>query len=219
MFFQRISSIFVALMFSVFLLAFPFGGYAAIVEFKYSLFLLICGGFCAMIMIILTRPLVAVTGIKPFGDARKHIEAMHPAMKLLFLLFTIVSAIFSQHPGTFLGAFRREGVLTIGIYVLSCFFLARYFRPQKWMIFLLGASTALFCILALVQLAGLNPFSLYPEGYNYYSIGMYHGEVFLGTLGNAGLGGGFVSLAAGVLVMVLIKCDFGKNGCSQSRFP
>ena len=50
--FQRLTSIFIALLLSVFLLTFPRSGYAALVEYKYILFLVICGGYCAVTIIM-----------------------------------------------------------------------------------------------------------------------------------------------------------------------
>jgi len=115
--------------------------------------------------------------------------------------------MLSDYPGVFIGAFRQEGLLAIAIYVLSCFFLTLYFRPQKWILALLGVSVCLFCALAFVQLTGANPFMLYPEGHNYYGANVYYSGEFIGTIGNAGLGGAFLSIVAGVLAMALVKSD------------
>ena len=208
---QHISSIFAALLVSVFLLAFPVGGYEVIDEFKYNLFLLLSGGYC--VLIIIKRVQLAITGIRPFGSVAGGIRGIPAAMKLLllFLLITIISAVFSVYPGTFRGEFRREGVLTIAIYIFNCFFLSKYIRPKKWLILLFGGCTVIFCVLSLIQLTGANPLGLFPKGYNFYSSREHFSGGFLGTIGNAGLVGAFLSIAAGVLSMSLIKCDFSKN--------
>ena len=208
MIFQRLTSFFAAAVLSVFILAFPPGGYAVVEEFKYLLFLALCGGYCAAIVII--RAQLALTGILPPGKPSDFIRSIPAAGKLclLFLFFTVLSALLSVYDGTFFGAFRREGVLTITIYVLVCIFVSKYFRPQKWMLFLLGATACLFCLLSFVQLTGANPFGLYPEGLNYYGAGVYYSGEFLGTLGNAGLGAAFLSITAGVFSMALVKFDF-----------
>ena len=211
---QYISSIFIALLCTVFLLAFPPGGYAVMAEFKYILFLAICGGYVALIIII--RIQTALIGIQPIGDIRdigKNIRNVDLAVKLLllFLFFVTVSALLSEYQGTFRGAFRQEGVLTIAIYVLMCIFLSKYFRPQRWMLFVLGGSTVLYCLLSFVQLTGLNPFLLYPQGFNYYGADIYYSGRFLGTIGNVGLGGGFLSIIVGVFAMSLIKFEFAKK--------
>ena len=205
---QRLTSIYVALLLTVFLLAFPGDGYAAIEECKYSLFLLICGGYVLTLFIL--RIAYAITGTQPVGKIGETLRELPLASKFLlgFLLVTIISAIISPHPGTFRGDFRQEGVLTIGIYVLSCLFLSFYFRPQKWMLYVFGVVTGLVSILALIQLTGANPFTLYPEGHNYYGAGVYYLGEFLSTIGNAGLLGAFISLAVGVLAMALIKFEY-----------
>ena len=204
---QHISSVFIAMLFSLFLLAVPQGGYAAIMDFKYVLFLLICGGYCAVIIVV--RVQLALIGAKPLENPKKVIKEIPLAMKLLFLFlfFTILSSILSEYSGTFTGAFRREGVLTIAIYVLGCSFVSTYFRPQKWMFYLLGVSTCLFCILSLAQLCGANPFMLYPEGHNYFGANVYYPGQFIGTIGNAGISAAFISIVIAVFSMTLIKYD------------
>ena len=215
---QRLTSIYLALLLTVFLLAFPPGGYVTIPEFKYSLFLLICGGYVATIAIL--RMIYMLTGTQPLGKIREKQKSIPIATKFLlgFLLVTIISSLFSVYPGTFRGTFRQEGVLTIGIYVLSCVFVSIYFRPKKWMLFLFGTVVGLVSTLALIQLTGANPFMLYPAGHNYYGANIYYSGAFLSTIGNAGLLGGFVSLAAGVLAMALIKFDFRERWCLALPF-
>ena len=202
------TSIYIALLLTVFLLAFPGDGYTGIQEFKHSLFLLICGGY--VITIAVLRVMYVITDTEPVGKIREKLRDIPIANKFLlgFLLATIISSVFSVHPGTFFGSFRYEGVLTIGIYILSCFFVSIYFRPQIWMLFLFGGVVGLSSILALIQLTGANPFTLYPEGFNYYDANVYYSGEFLSTIGNAGLFGAFLSLAVGILAMAFIKFDF-----------
>ena len=205
---QHISSIYIALLFSLFLLAIPQGGYAAIFDLKYSLFLLLCGGYCAVVAVV--RAQLAIVGAQPLENPVKTIRQAPLALKLLFvlLLLAALSSALSKYGGTFIGAFRREGVLTVAIYVLSCAFVSTYFRPKKWMLYLLGISTCLYCALSLVQLFGANPFTLYPEGYNYYGANVHYPGEFIGTTGNAGIGAAFMCMAAAVFSMALIKSDF-----------
>lgn len=202
---QRLTSIVIALLFSVFLLAFPPGGYAMIPYFKYTLFLVICGGYVAVT--IITRLQMALIGIQPINRIRVKDTPIPIMFLLVYLLFVVISALLSAYPGTFRGMFRREGVLTIAIYVLGGIFLSKYFRPQKWMLFLLGISTILFCTLSFVQLTGANPFTLYPPGHNYYGAGVYYSGEYIGTLGNAGLSAAFLCIAVGVFSMALIKLE------------
>ena len=215
---QRLSSIYVALLISVFVLAFPPNGYMGMDEFRYGLFLLICGGYSVAVIVI--RAQLALTGIHPIRKPAKHSGRLGLLSKaageapiaakliLLFMLFTVLSAALSDYPRTFIGAFRKEGVLTIAIYALSCIFLSKLFRPGKWMLFLLGASTVAFCIIPFIQLTGANPFSLYPAGYNYYDAGVYYPGRYLGAIGNVGLVAAFLSIAIGLFAMAIIKLDF-----------
>lgn len=208
---QKITTVYIVLLLTVFLLAFPRGGYADIGEFKYSLFLLICGGY--VIAVAVLRILYAATGIMPMRlcDIKK--IPLAAALMLVYLFFTIVSAVFSNYPGTFRGHMRREGALTIGIYVLSCVFVAGYFKPRKWMALLLGAVCVPVSLLGLVQLTGANPFGLYPDGGSFHGAGVYYSGEFLSTVGNSGLLAAFVSLAVGVMAMAVIKLDFKERWC------
>ena len=203
---QRLTSVFVALLLTVFLLAFPPGGYVTITGFKYVLFLIICGGYVLGIIglhifhTVMHRKIPSIACIKKIPLATKFL--------LGFLFFTVLSAVFSRYAGTFIGAHRREGLLTIAIYVLCSVFVSMYLRPQKWMLFLLGIVTALSCLLGLMQLTGRNPFAMYPAGHNFYGAGIYYGGRFLSTIGNSGLYAGFLVLVVGALAMALIKFEF-----------
>lgn|GEM_PF-390363 len=199
-----VTSVYVGLLISVFLLAIPAGGYMVIDAFKYTLFLLICGGYCVVVAVI--RFQFAAAGVRPI-NLREGIREIPLVMWLLFLYlgFTIFSAIFSGYGGVFFGGFRQEGVLTVAIYVFTCFFLSKYFVLQKWMLPLLGVSVILFCALSFVQLTGANPFMLFPEGFNYYDAGIYYSGEFLGTIGNAGLGGAFLSIVAGIFAVAVVR--------------
>ena len=162
-----------------------------------------------MAVSLLLRVWLLLREKETLGTLKEGLKALPLASKCLlgFLLFTILSALLSPHPGTFWGTFRQEGVLSIGIYILSALLLSIYFRPRKWMLFLLGMGLLLTSLLSLVQLTGANPFMLYPPGHNYYGAGIYYSGEFLSTIGNAGLLAGFLSLAVGLLAMTLVKFD------------
>jgi len=208
---RHVTSVFLCLLASVFLLAFPLGGYEVIGDFKYSLFLLICGGYCVVIIVV--RVQLAVVGIRPFGKIKECVAEIPIPMKCMFLYlgFVALSALFSDFSGVLIGEFRQDGLLTIAIYVFSCFFVSKYFQPHQfavqWILPLFGVSAVLFCVLTLVQLMGANPFTLFPPGYNYYGSGVYFQERFLGTTGNAGIGGAFLGLAIGLFLMAFVKFE------------
>ena len=205
----RLTSVFIALLLTVFLLAFPRGnGYTTMLEFKYGLFLAVCGGY--VLVMVIFRTMRGITGTQPFvGIKASFFGIPHGAkLMLVYLFFTMLSAVFSPYQGAFRGPFRQEGALTVGIYVLCSVFVSVYFRPQKWMLFLLGLVVLPMGVIALVQLTGANPFMLYPLGHNFYGAGVYYTGEFLSTVGNSGLLAAFLSLGVGVLAMALIKLDF-----------
>ena len=196
---QRFTSVFVFLLLTVFLLAFPAGGYEGIHRFKYVLFLVICGGYVVGVLV-----LWVVAGRRGSSSGGTPIAVW---FLLGFLFFNVLSAIFSPYPGAFLGNNRREGLLSIAIYVLCGVFVSVYFRPRRWMLYLVGVVTALSAVLGLVQLTGRNPFGLYPAGHNFYGAGVYYAGEFLSTIGNSGLYAGFLVLVVGIIMMALIKFE------------
>lgn len=207
---ERLTSVYVALLFSVFLLAFPPDGYGSMAGFTYGLFLLLCGGY--VVGVVVLRAQLALTGLSPMGNMGTLMKASPFVVISLFafLLFTVVSALTSPYPGTFRGLFRQEGVLTVAIYVLSTVFVAKYIRPKMWMLYLLGVGVGLVSVLSLIQLTGANPFTLYPAGHNYYGAGVYYPGQYLGTLGNAGLTAAFLCMGVGALFMAMVKLDSTK---------
>ena len=202
---QRTTLVFIALLLTVFLLAFPPNGYIGIHGFKYAAFLVICGGYVLVIAVV--RIMHAVKGVQPIG--KNSFMQLPLAVKCLigFLFFTILSALFSSYPGAFLGGGRQEGALTIVIYVMCCVFVSLYFKPHKWMIYLLGIVTVFTNMLALVQLTGRNPFNLYPGGFNFHDAGVHYGGEFLSTIGNSGLYAGFLVIVIGVFALALTKFE------------
>jgi len=201
----KITNAYIALLLTVFLLAFPREGYVAISEFMYFLFLLLCGGYVITIFFLRIASILTNTQ----QDINYNVINIPTTNKLLilFIIFTLLSTVFSPYTGTLIGDFRSEGALTITIYVLSCLFIAMYFKPRKWMVFLLGGALMPACLIAYIQLTGANPFTLYPVGHNFYGSGIYYSGVFLSTMGNAGLFSAFLSLAVGIVIMALIKLD------------
>jgi len=67
-------------------------------------------------------------------------RGLSPAEKwaLVYLGWTVLSALFSDYTGVWLGNGRKEGVLTIAIYVLSFLFVSHFAKVDRgrWMPFL-----------------------------------------------------------------------------------
>lgn len=73
------------------------------------------------------------------------------------------------------------------------------------MLWLFSITMSLNCILALIQLAGYNPFHLYPQGLNYYDkYELYAGE-FLGTIGNVDILSAVLCIAIPLFWIALIR--------------
>lgn len=203
---DRLSTGFVCLLITVYLLSCPGGGYEEIAVWKYRLFLLLTLSYIGISVLgqvefWLITPHAGLRGKRKFR--------FEPAyLTVAYLGFTAVSALLSKYPGTFWGNGRKEGLFTIGIYVGIFLLLRRYFRPRKWLLFVFGATVSLFCLLGLLQFTGANPLGLYPEGHNFYGAGIYYPGQYWSTIGNMNLCAALLSLASGLFTAACIR---GRN--------
>lgn len=199
---EYISTVYVVLLSTVFLLVFPASGYAEIAEFKYKLFLWLSCGYLGVSLLVWAQ-LKLVNLQKPRLTWKGfHIQPWQFA--LLYLLFTGISALMSPYSGTLFGGIRRDGFFTIALYVLCFLVLRKNLCPRKWHLALFGVSVTLFCVLGLIQFTGANPFSLYPKGYDYYGANVYYSGAYWSTLGNVDFCVAFLALVAGVYTAALI---------------
>ena len=99
----RLTSLYLCLMLTVFLLWPGTSGYAQIAEAKYRLFLWLTGGYCALsVLLWFARPSLAEW------------------LLLGYLLCSLIACLLSPwREETWLGGARHEGLLTIALYVLS----------------------------------------------------------------------------------------------------
>lgn len=177
------------------LTVFPFyveGDYTSLTEGKYRIFLIICGGYVLLMSILSLR------------EKRRLRWCGAEYCAAAYLAVTLLSAAVSPYPGTWLGNERYEGALTIAVYVLTFFFLSRYGRVKLWQLHLLGISVGVYSILCLLQIAGGNPLGLYPGDLGYADAGIAYNGAFLGTMGNAGLSGAWLSLSVPMLFAALL---------------
>lgn len=122
-----------------------------------------------------------------------------------YLLFTWVSACVSQYfPETVFGGNRHENAMMISIYVVSFLLISVYGRPDPRLLWAVGGSATAFSCVCFLQFAGLNPFSLYPEGMNYYDAGIKYSGQHLGTIGNADLAAAYLCIVIPVLWIALL---------------
>lgn len=197
---QNITSAFLALMLTVFLLAVGPGGYTSITRFKFALMLILCGlYFIAMAVSFLWLKM------NQRKVPRPQFTAVH-WLVIAFWLFCAVSTVISPYfPDTLIGFHRYEGLLTISCYVLVFLLVSFYGEPRPWLLNVFSVSMLLFCFLCFLQFLGLNPFTLYPEGLNYYDGNDAYRYEFLGTVGNVGLVAAILSVAALVFAVAVVR--------------
>ena len=198
--FTFITNTYIALLF--FQLAL-FADYNHLMKVNLTSFYVIGGGFVALMLLFFLES-TAVGMIKPKELLRKLAPASLVQWFFLgYLLFSFVSASLSEYPDTWIGATRNEGFLTIVIYVLSFYFVAKFARPAKWMMYAFGAAVSVFCIISVLQLSGL-PF-LYPDGMNYYEMLEKEGAASIGTIGNIDFAAALLALIIPILAVYIVK--------------
>lgn len=186
--FETLTAIYLAGMLFVYLLFPGFGGYEQLIDYKVKLLYILCGGYLSLM--IVTRIELWIVGAATAPKITAVWKGFSLPEKLVLLYWAVsgLSTICSIAPSTaFFGGGRMEGFLVISLYC-GCFLLVTHWgRPGTWMPWLLGGAMALNCLLALVQMAGFNPFTLYPEGMTYHDANVLYAGEFLGTLGNVDL--------------------------------
>lgn len=183
-------SIFIFLVSTLYLLLIPFDGYVIIANWKYTAFLILYLGF-----IVITAEQKLISDRKAIRNRRAF--DIFSLSLLSYFLITCLSGLVSQYSGTLFGNGRHEGILTIGLYIISTLLLVRYLHIKSWMLLAFGAAITAFCVLGIVQLAGADPFCLYPEGLNFYDAGSYYMGQYWSTIGNTNLCAALLSTAVG----------------------
>ena len=207
----NITTIFLYTLFSIFILYCGNVGYVGIFQAKFNIFCLICGSYIGL-MLLLAIELIIVGDIK--FDAKKFIKSITIPQwfALLYMMLTWVSAIISPHfPETLLGLSRYEGAITISLYCLTFVLIASFGKITERMIYVFSIIVFLFDILCIAQLNGYNPFSLFPEGYDYYDAFKSYNGQFLGTLGNTDTVAAFLCIAIPLLWLSIVRLDEKKK--------
>lgn len=197
---QNVTSAFLAVMLTVFLLAVGPGGYTAITHFKFVLMLILCG-------LYLLAMLVSFLWVQKRGVAllRPKLTPVHYLL-LLFWGFNVISAVISSYfPATLIGFHRYEGLLTVSCYLLIFFGASLYGKANQRIFDIFAVSMLLFCFICFLQFLGWNPLWLYPKGLNYYDGNVAYRYEFLGTVGNVGLVAAVLSVAALVFAVASVR--------------
>lgn len=203
--FETLTAVYLAGMLFLYLLFPGLGGYEQLTEHKVRLFYWLSGGYLILAALIRVE-LWIVGAANPPRLKRVWVGTSIPEkLILLYWAVTGLSTVCAIDRTTaFWGSGRMEGFLTITLYC-GCFLLiARFGRPARWMLWLFGGAMTLNCLLALVQMAGFNPFTLYPHGMTYHDANVLYAGEFLGTLGNVDILSAVLCVAIPALWVALI---------------
>ena len=194
-----ITGIYIALMLTVYLLWFDWNGYRAITGAKLRVFYILSGLY---IVSVLAAAVIGKCIPRP-----KEFSAVQWLI-IAYMLITLLSAACSPHSmKSWLGATRHEGAVTIGIYCFVFLLVSFYGRAGRWMLWPLGIGTSLLCVVCTIQLCGYNPFSLYPEGMDFYGAGKDYIGQYLGTVGNTGLLTSYFCISIPVMLISLLRLN------------
>lgn len=175
--------------------------YTAITEAKFYFFVGVTAVWILASAVLLVIGAVRGERYHPF------IRPAHIAMAV-FLGVGAVSAAVSEYGSLCLmGADRYDGFVTTVLYVAIFFGVSLLGRPRRRYAWALGISSGLCSIICVLQLMGLDPLWLYPQGLNYYDKYEALNAAFLGTIGNTGLLAAYLCLAAPVSVVFALLSD------------
>lgn len=197
---ERITDKYIGIMFLIFPLFTGFHGYGAITLSKFLFFVIVtCIWLAALVIAFLfCRKSPTCGGIHP--------SAAQFAV-VVFLLICVVSALVSPYGvQTLLGAGRYDGLLTLLLYGAVFLGISATGIPRKIYVFLLGISSFICCVIAVLQLSGLDPLWLFPNDLNYYDAHISYTGEFLGTIGNTNLLSGFLTLCIPLFAGIYICC-------------
>ncbi|MBQ6431747.1 MAG: O-antigen ligase family protein [Oscillospiraceae bacterium] len=191
--YQTVTSVYVSLIFSFYLLFFDKNGLAAISKAKAVCYETLTLGYIAAILVLLL-----VHGVRRRlrqAEIKADLKRMPAAVWLIlaYLLFTVVSACLSDYDTVWRGGIRREGVLTISLYCVSFLLVSRFYRPARWHLYLFAAATTAFCAICVFQMLNINVFGLYPLGENFTPADYV--DKFIGTIGNIDFTASFLCIA------------------------
>lgn len=201
----RTSYLYACALLAVLYLFLPFGGYERMMEGKYICYLALTLGYLAAMAA--AAPLGARTDIPAEGRGARFLAARPMALAAAaYLGFSALSALFSPYGAqSLLGGTRREGLVTLALYVAAFFCLARYLRADRRLLYLATAAVGLCDVLVLVQTAGGNPLGLYPAGLGYHDGDIAYAGFFAGTSGNIDFTAFLLALALCVFLAALVR--------------
>lgn len=194
---RSLTQLYLGLLCSLFLLFPGFEGYASITRGKFLLLAALAIGY----LLFLPHPGQFSLQSLRTGWSTPQI------LVLCYLLWSALSTFFSLSPAlSFWGSTRREGLVTLLLY--GVVFLAGAFgRPTRGLLWIFSIGISLCCGIALLQLAGLNPLTLYPRGLTWQDGNLRYAGQFLGTIGNIDLLSAVLCIAVPVFWVGLVRLD------------
>ena len=179
---------YILLMLGLFPVVWGSKGYGNITQTKFFFFV-----GCTGLWLLLTAALLIIAARK----GEKHTPKVRPAhiAMAVFLAAGAVSAAASEYGvQCLMGLGRYDGYVVTLLYGLIFFGVSWLGKPNRGHAWALGFSVMVCSVICWLQLAGLDPFHLYPEGTNYYDKYVAFNGAFMGTIGNAGLVAAFLCL-------------------------
>ncbi|MEA4893921.1 MAG: O-antigen ligase family protein [Oscillospiraceae bacterium] len=195
----RATDIYILTMLFIFPLFTGFEGYANITLAKYIFFATVTALWLAALIIFKLR-----SGILRGKNAPM---AAVPLILIYFVL-NCVSALFSPYAeSVLLGAGRFDGLITTVLCVGIFWGVSLYARLKKAYIFMAAAAVTINCVVAVLQIFGLNPLWLFPGDYDFFDAGIKFTSTFLGTIGNADLFSAYICLILPVIILFYITSE------------
>ena len=193
---ELLTAVYICLMLSIFPLIPGIHGYNGLTFAKWLTFIVLSLAYLLSLFIVLLR-----------GDDKLELRLSLPqVLVLVYGALTFISAIASPWGDTvWLGSGRYEGWLTMACYMAVFMAVSLFARVRRIYAYVLAAVLLINDVIALLQLRGLNPFHLYPGGYDYFDGNVLYSGEFLGTLGNVGMMAAFICLSVPVLICCFIR--------------
>lgn len=205
---KKITTIYIFLMITVFLLYTGQNGYENILESKYQLFLIVCISYIAIMAIIIVE--YALISGKKVPSLKNILQRLSLAQKLtiIYLGLTWISALTSVYmPQTIIGATRYEGALTISIYCIIFLLISAFGNVSEKMLYIFAISLFIYNCICIMQLYNYNPLNLYPNGYTYSDAYIEYSGEYLGTIGNVDSAAAFLCIAIPIVGIALLHVN------------
>lgn len=124
-----------------------------------------------------------------------------------FMLLAAFSALASPLWQVALLGTRYDGLVTQLMYGAIFLGVSLLGKPRRKYVWALAAAVTVSCVIAILQLCGLDPLGLYPDGTSYYDKYNAYNGAFLGSCGNVLLQGQYLCIVTPVLVIFGLRSE------------